>query len=481
MLGLGLVAGCFSEFGDYVASDTTTGAAGAGGAGGGGGSTGGAHAVVIHIGNEHPDRVLGFAVHPATGRIATAGTFGGVLDLGAPPLSVSGDDRGAYIALFEADGTLLWRTQVAAASVAVGEPGLALAFDNQGDVVVVGAIPQGGSLDFGTGEHAAEGFPDAFVAKLSGVNGTELWFERLGDANSSLGGDMAITADNHIVIVGSFCGAVPLERPCTSLTSGCAGNLDVFLVELNEDGQCVRATSMSGSDPAQQIGGAVSHTREGTVISGLFNGTIDCGGGHAAVPTVAGEYDVYVATLDPSWSCTHIVNVGSQATSVGFVHAYGRGSDVVFGGTIGQVHVGSPTPQGGLDVLVGALAAGVPQGVALYGGPGADVAALWPRPDGGFVLAGAFSGTGRARFDGPVAAAGGLDGFYFALSPTLEPRAFESFGSPGDEVLSGVGFDDAGREAVRGLFDGSLTVERTTLISRGDSDVFIVVRDATPL
>jgi hypothetical protein len=252
----------------------------------------------------------------------------------------------------------------------------------------------------------------------------------------------------------------------------------MFLVELDENGVCVDSRSVNGSDPNYQIGIGVSLAPDGApILTGLFNGTIDFGNNITADPVTSGTLDVFVAKLTTAWVPEFVVNIGTQVSNAGFVHAFSAGNNIVFGGTLAVVNIAAPAPLGGLDTLVGVLNMdGALTRLDLYGGPGDDIGVLGQRPGGGYVLAGSFDGI--AQFGSERTSLGGLDGFYFALDQDLDALGFEQFGATQDQTIFGVGFDGKGNEVVRGVFSGSIVVEGTPLQSRGQQDVFIVKRTA---
>jgi hypothetical protein len=110
---------------------------------------------------------LGF---DAAGNLALGGAFNGTLDLGAGPMTSTGGSYDVYIAKLSPSGAALWSKRAGDDRHQVI---FALAVDGAGDVVASGDF--NGTLSFGTPVTSSGGDMDAFVVKLDGASGAEVW------------------------------------------------------------------------------------------------------------------------------------------------------------------------------------------------------------------------------------------------------------------------------------------------------------------
>jgi len=162
---------------------------------------------------------------------------------------VSGGLSDPFLARFAADGTLDWATSASGAFW--GDEAEHVAAFADGSSVIAGR--HGSSITFGQGEDNetvltdAEG--DRFIARYA-ADGSLDWATPQGGAASyfEITG-VATGADGSIFVLGHFAGTAtlnPTELDATDLTAG--GGLDLFLVELNGDGEIVWIAQAGGDD-----------------------------------------------------------------------------------------------------------------------------------------------------------------------------------------------------------------------------------------
>lgn len=163
--------------------------------------------------------------------------------------------------------------------------------DDAGDVYVTGNMQ--GTVDFGSGTPiTTRGFFDMYVAKYAGADGAHLWSVPVGGAmGTEFAEELAITGSGTILLVGTFGNSIQVGS--TLLTS--TGNTDMFVAELRRDnGDAVRAFSYGGSgfDYGQSI--TVDRTDNSFLVTGAFDSTIVFGG---MALVSAGFFDVGVAKI----------------------------------------------------------------------------------------------------------------------------------------------------------------------------------------
>jgi len=221
----------------------------------------------------------------ASHRIAVVGSFKGQLDLGAGNLNASlGED--AFFAVFSSTGQLLWSSSMPLVN---GNHARALdvAFDEKGDVIVVGYFE--GQVAFGSESMTSAGQDDIFVAKLAADTGKVIWSRRFGDSASQRAHSVALDASGNIAVTGDFQGSVSFgPKQLTSVS-----DRDVFVVKLDSEGKQLWSRGYGGA--GDQVGSSIASDSSGDLlVTGEFADTFDFGGASLAS---AGSIDVFVAKL----------------------------------------------------------------------------------------------------------------------------------------------------------------------------------------
>lgn len=343
-------------------------------------------------------------------------------------------------------------------SVAVGDAGVeyawALAADPSGNVLVAGYYDT--AIDFGDGEHTAQGAYDMFVAKL-GSDGGLAWARSFGglDAESAL--SIAADADGNVVLAGVFSGQLDLgPGPMQS-----AGN-DLFVAKLDPAGSTLWAKHAGtigftsgdyeslevATDPDGQI-----------VVAGPFvtGAGLAFGGG---VLTGAGGMDVFVAKLGADgehvWSDA-FGDAAEQRASDLAVDGSGITLVGAFEGTmqLGDVAItADDTANGFVAHLAGD--GGDPWAIAF---PGSDVErpnAVAVDPITGDLVVGLSVAGPFTIGDDLLTSQGGSDVVVARLSSTGQVRWAHRFGSDGWEYLGELAIDADGSAVIGGVFDTAI-------------------------
>ena len=204
--------------------------------------------------------------------------------------------RNAFLAKYEADGSLAW----ARATRGTG--------DQYGRNVA--ALPDGGALVAGNfmstivfvheaGEETtleSAGAADVFVARYD-AEGHVLWAARIGGAEEEGWPGIAALPDGGALVTGRFTESAtfgPGDPGETVLTS--AGEGDIFVAEYDADGSLARASRTGGT--AADTGSEVAVFSDGGVLlAGSFSDTVTFGQGepNAATYVSAGAEDAFVA------------------------------------------------------------------------------------------------------------------------------------------------------------------------------------------
>jgi hypothetical protein len=337
----------------------------------------------------------------SAGNLLVTGRFLGTLDFGSGPLA-STDNYDVFVMKLDPDGNHVFTRSFSGLNVAQGR---GVAADAAGNVYVVGSFQ--GMLDCGGGTLASAGSNDIFVAKLD-PDGNHIFSKRFGDAATQDASSVVIDPAGNIVFVGSSYGAVDFGGGAVAN----AGQSDVFVVKLDPDGNHI--LSKPFGDASFQAGTDINTDSAGNMlITGLFAGTIDFGGG-ALVES--GGFDGFVAKLDAD------------------------------GNHIFSQRFGDSDEQQGRQVL-------------------ADAA-------GNMILSGLFKGT--VDFGGgPLASAGSFDGFVAKLDQAGNHMASRRYGGVGDVYTLGLAADPSGNALVAGYYELVVDFGGGPHTTEGDDDVFV--------
>jgi len=285
-------------------------------------------------------------------------------------------------------GSHIWSASFG--STGGGTLGISVTTDTNNDVVVTGTIGTP-SIDFGGGNISNSGQFDIFLAKFSGTDGSHIFSAGYGDGNLQTPQDVITDSSNNIVLVGRHMGDVDFgggvlageslfsdifiakfnssgahvfsqtfSGPTGSiddaqsvdvdssdniliagtfqdsinfggslLNASATNDIDNFVLKVNSSGAHLFSQSYGDFNSAGKIDLAVNNSNE-IVVSGVFEGTINFGGG---VLTSSGSTDVYVATL---------TNAGAHISSGSYGDSLGQNlSDLAVDGDLRNVLFGN--------------------------------------------------------------------------------------------------------------------------------------------
>jgi hypothetical protein len=278
----------------------------------------------------------------AGGNAVVVGSFSGSLDFGCGMIS-STSTSDIFVARYSSTGSCLWSKKLGSSS---GTPATAysVAVDGSGNIVVTGWFS--GSLDFGGGSIASAGVDDIFIAKYSST-GAYLWAKRLGGLSNDHA--YSITTDNNsnIIVTGYFAGTADFGGG--SLTS--AGGADIFIAKYLPTGAYMWAKRIGGS--GSDIGWSVTTDSSDTiVVTGHFSGSVDFGGG---LLTSAGGKDILVAKYSTNGAHIWSNSFGSPTDDCSYgVAVDGYGNVLLTGIFTGTIDFGGGpmSPAGGGDIYL---------------------------------------------------------------------------------------------------------------------------------
>ncbi len=289
-----------------------------------------------------------------------------------------------------------------------------LATDVAGDLVLTGMFS--GAVDFGVGPLNAGYFKDVFLARFE-HNGNCLWSYQFGDTTHDQGGQcVAVDPSGGIFLAGDAKGSIDFGGG--QMTS--AGGQDVFLVKFTPEGE-YEWGSLFGDWTQEWAVGVAPDTAGNVVFTGMFEGTIDFGGGTLTCVGGMDDADIFLAMFDET---------GYHLWSKRF---------------------GSPNSESVADIIID--------------------------PRGNVILAGSFSGT--LDFGGaPLVSAGGHDIFVAKLTFDGEHIWSQRFGDSENQLPYGIACDSSGEVLLAGTFEGAVDFGGGPLVSLGGYDIFLARLDA---
>jgi uncharacterized protein (AIM24 family) len=352
----------------------------------------------------------------ASGNVVVTGYFGGTVDFGGGPLnSLYGNN--IFVAKYSANGSHLWSKSLGTPNPngITPQAGLSVVADSTDNVVVTGNFA--GTADFGGGPLSSAGGYDIFVAKYS-ANGSYLWSKRFGNTSDDFGYGVAVDANDNIIVTGSFGGTVNFGGGL--LTS--SGGSDIFVARYSANGSYLWSKRFGGPGKDEGHAVAVDVANGDIIITGMFNNTVDFGGGPFTCVDLAG--DIFVARYSAN---------GSYLWSKRF------------------------------------------GGVNNFGGDSGEAVAV--DASGNVVVTGYFYGTSDFG-GGSLISAGGYDIFVAKYSASGAHLASQGLGGIGTDQGFEISLDDVGNAVLTGRFQCTVDFGNGPLTSSSNSfDIFLVKLD----
>jgi len=247
------------------------------------------------------------------------------------------------------------------------------------------------------------------------IGGSHLWSKRFGSTGEDSGHGVAVDSSGNVVVTGFFQGTVDFGGG--GLTS--AGELDIFVAKFSgADGSHLWSKRFGST--AFEEGREVAVDGSGNVVvTGLFEGTVDFGGGGLTSVGRYDRHDIFVAKFSGA--------NGSHLWSKRF------GSADFFDAGVGTAVDSS----------------------------------------GNVVVTGWFTGT--VDFGGENLTSAGIDDVFVAQFSGADGSHLWSkrFGSTGNDEGLGVAVDGSGNVLVTGYFTGTVDFAGGGLTSAGNSDIFV--------
>lgn len=161
----------------------------------------------------------------------------GTVNLGPYTFTAAGL-QDVIVTKYSPNGALMWATVFGGT---MGDFGNKLTFDHQGNIWITGQFS--GTLNAGAYTLTSAGGTDAFLVKLSAINGQIVFAERGGSTGNDVGLAVQADASGNIFFSGTFTSNFTFGS-----TTLAGGGMDVFLLKLNNTGSALWSQKITGSN-----------------------------------------------------------------------------------------------------------------------------------------------------------------------------------------------------------------------------------------
>ncbi|PCJ65689.1 MAG: hypothetical protein COA58_09800 [Bacteroidetes bacterium] len=238
-------------------------------------------------------------------------------DLGAGIHNLSSSGHtGVYLLKLDNCGNFIWARNFGGSGI---NDGYSVSLDNSGNVYLLGNYQGTGDFDPGVGVHNLNslGKNDFFIVKLD-RDGTFIWVKSFGGVAQDIANQFIIN-DSTITVVGYFEETADFNpnSPLYTLTSD--GSYDIFVMQLDLNGNFKWAKKMGGTSRA--YGFSIATDSKGNYYTtGYFSGTADFDPGTANhLITSNGFDDIFISKLDSIGHFIWAKTIGGQ----NFERSYG--------------------------------------------------------------------------------------------------------------------------------------------------------------
>ena len=412
-----------------------------------------------NAGGPSSDYGVGVAVDE-NGDVYITGYFQGTAMFGTIVLTSQGSED-VFVAKLTRKGVWQWAVRGGGTSYDYGY-GIGVA----DDLYITGTFR--GSATFGNTTLVSQGSNDIFIAKLS-TNGTWQWAVRGGGDSYDYTDNVAVDENGSISITGFFQDSATFGN--TTLIS--QGGNDIFIAKLSTNGTWQWA--VRGGGISNEWGYSTAVDENGSVyLTGIFQGTATFG---TTTLLSQGSDDVLLAKLTMNGTWQWAVSAGGALSDYGYgVAVDENGSAYITGYFQGNATFGTIplTGQGGNDIFVASVnTTGGWQWTVSAGGAYSDYGNdLAVDGEGNVRVIGDFEGT--ATFgNNTLTSQGNSDIFAAKLATNGTWLWIVSAGGTFRDNGNDITVVENGNICITGNFEGTATFGNITLVSKGQTDMFI--------
>lgn len=363
------------------------------------------------------------------------------------------------------------------------EIGRSIVVDKDNNIISSGTFFDTIDIDPGPGVSllVSGGFADNYIQKLD-PNGNLIWGKAFSGNLAVVARTIATDVEGNIYLSGNFKGTTDFDPGPGVFTLTSNGQIDIFIVKLNGNGDFVWAKALS-SPSFDRTFGLTTDQDLNVYASGYFADSIDINPGLGVDMRYAqGSFDAFVIKLDSLGDFVWANNFGGTSDDIALNVVIDDSNNVIVGGYYSEVVDFDPGPaaynlasNGGYDIFIQKLDAnGNLKWAISEGGPDDQSArALACDHEGNIYFTGNYMDT--IDFDPSTsvdfhASAGGVDIFLQKLNANGGYEWTKSIGGSYDERGRGIAVDEYGFVYVVGDFGDTVDFDPSTGIFPLESD-----------
>lgn len=216
----------------------------------------------------------------------------------------------------------------------IGGPGSCISsylrVDAQNNTYVTGIFE--GTIDFdpsvSTFNLTATGGFDAFVAKYN-TNGNLIWAKSMGGAGTDQPSGMDLDNNGNVTIVGQFNSPMDANPGAGTFSLNNASDFDMFIINLDANGNFLWAKSIGGS--GADYGNKVAVDKDGNrIMIGQFQQTVQVG---TATYSTSGTFNGLIAKYDAAGNYLWSFSLGATGDNKGVGIDTDNNKDIIISGT----------------------------------------------------------------------------------------------------------------------------------------------------
>jgi hypothetical protein len=341
-----------------------------------------------------------------------------------------------------------------------------LGIDANGDYMICGYFK--GKEIFGA-EFVTED-ASAYLAKLSGKDGSVVWAKELGGKSADTADALAVAADGSTTVVGSMSGEFNVGDG--ALES--AGADDIFIARFAPDGRRLWVKRIGAKDV--DAAHAVTIDKDGnSYVTGVFRGTVKFGEEEIAS---VGDADIFITKLDPKGQYVWTKTFGAIGEDYGRDLAIDSAGNLVVLAEISykvDLGGGELSTNGNRDIVLAKFDSAGQHLWSKSMGNSFDDLAISVAVDSSdnLLFTGSFEDTVNLG-GADMVAVGRSDMFVAKFDTNGKHRWSTSFGSKDKDWGNSIATDEFGNAYITGWFWFGLKVGETELKSNGKEDALLM-------